>query len=194
MQPTVQRPTMGFEKKVVCWNSCKHSDSHQTLNFRQLILNERALVQSTKATFHHTQFSSESMVLQYTYFFNECSVSYVVFIGAYCLIKCLGKGKVKWTCTLSKARLQNVHVYTCPETANYHRTLHISYFINIQSTTILYILNFFMVQFKSRNCQRMHTNVCKLTQQMTCVHCTMDKRVKISYFPNANYWPWNDKI
>jgi len=31
MQLTVQRPSMGFEKKVVCWYSCKHSDSHQTL-------------------------------------------------------------------------------------------------------------------------------------------------------------------
>lgn len=107
----------------------------------------------------------------------------------WCLLfkKCLGKGKLKGTCTLSKARLQNFQVYTCPETANYHRTLYISYLINIQNTIILSILIFFMVQFKTRNCQRMHTNVCNLIQQMTCVYCTMDKRVKISYFPNANY-------
>lgn len=121
------------------------------------------------------------------------SVSYVVFTVIYCLIKCLGKDKLKWTCTLSKARLQNVHMYTCPETANYHRTLYILYF-NIQNMIILSILIFFMVQFKTRNCQRMHKNLCNLTQQMTCVYCTMDKRVKVLNFPNANYWPCNDRF
>jgi len=86
-----------------------------------------------------------------------------------CLLFNKISGKRQAEVNMSKARLQNVHMYTCPETAYYHGTLYISYF-NIQNTIILSILIFFMVEFKTRNCQRMHTNLCNLTQQITCVH------------------------